>query len=81
MRAARSWFAHLLALVGIIVWLEAIWPELLSPDLRFFTLTVFGGVLFLVVRTALAEFTSRRKVSRYLGSQRDLSLHKPEALP
>ena len=31
MRAARSWFAHLLAVVGVIIWLESIWPDLIPP--------------------------------------------------
>lgn len=48
MKAARSWFSHLLAVTGVVIWLQAIWPDLVHADIRFFTLTVFGGILFLL---------------------------------
>jgi hypothetical protein len=46
MRTARSWFAHLLAALGVVIWLQAIWPDGLS-DIRFFLLALYAGVLFL----------------------------------
>ena len=63
MATARSWFAHLLAVLGVVLWLEAIWPAFLPPGIRFFALTLFGGVLFLTLPTAIAEFVSQRKLS------------------
>lgn len=55
MGAARSLFAHLLAITGVVIWLEAIWPHLLPPDIRFFVLVVFGGILFLALRVIIEE--------------------------
>jgi hypothetical protein len=72
MRAARSWFTHLLAVVGVIIWLEAIWPDLIPADVRFFTLAVFGGVLFLSIRAAIEEVVSRHRLRRYIAGQKEL---------
>jgi hypothetical protein len=30
MRAGRSWFTHLLAVTGVVIWQEVIWRDLLS---------------------------------------------------
>jgi hypothetical protein len=68
-RAARSWFVHLLAVVGVILWIESIWPDLLSPNIRFFSLVVFGGVLFITIRTAIEEIACRRRVQSCLKAQ------------
>lgn len=70
MREARSWFAHLLALLGVIIWLEAIWSNLLSSDIRFYTISVFGGVFFLTVHAAIAEIVWRRKLKSCLAARR-----------
>jgi hypothetical protein len=74
MRAARSWFIHLLALVGVIIWLEAIWPDLVAADVRVFTLAVFGGILFLSIRTVIEEVVSRRRLARYIASKKGVTL-------
>jgi hypothetical protein len=74
MRAARSWFTPLLALVGVIIWLEAIWPDLIPADIRFFTLAVFGGILFLSIRAAIEEVVSRRRLKRYIASKKGVTL-------
>jgi hypothetical protein len=74
MSAARSFFAHLLAIVGAVIWLAAIWPELLPPDIRFFALAVFGGLLFLTIRAAIEELVSRRRLKRYLAAQKGVAL-------
>jgi hypothetical protein len=73
MRAARSWFIHLLAVVGVIVWLEAIWPELAPADIRVFTLAVFGAILFLSIRTVIEEVVSRRRLKRYVASTKGVT--------
>jgi hypothetical protein len=74
MRAARSWFIHLLALVGVIIWLEELWPDLVPADVRFFTLAVFGGILFLSIRTTIEEVVSRRRLTRYIASKKGVTL-------
>ena len=74
MRAARSWCTHLLAVVGVIIWLEAIWPDLIPSDIRFFTLAVFGGILFLSIRAAIEEVVSRRRLKRYIASKKGVTL-------
>jgi hypothetical protein len=78
MSAARSWFAHLLAVLGVVFWLEAIWPDLLPVGIRFFALALFGGVLFLTLRTAIAEIVSQRKLKRCLADQTEIVAHRPE---
>jgi hypothetical protein len=78
MRAARSWFAHLLAILGVVFWLEAIWPDLLPVGIRFFALALFGGVLFLTLRTAIAEIVSQRKLKRSLAGQPGTVARHPE---
>lgn len=74
MKAARSWFSHLLAVTGVVIWLEAIWPDLIPADIRFFTLAVFGGILFLVIRAAIEEVVSRRRLKRYIASKKGVTL-------
>jgi hypothetical protein len=78
MATARSWFAHLLAVLGVVLWLEAIWPAFLPPGIRFFALTLFGGVLFLTLPTAIAEFVSQRKLKRSLGAKHGVIFRGPE---
>jgi len=78
MATARSWFAHLLAVIGVVFWLAAIWPDFLPPGIRVFALTLFGGVLFLTLRTAIAEFVSQRKLKRCLDTEHGLVLRDPE---
>jgi hypothetical protein len=74
MRAARSWFIHLLAVVGVIIWLETIWPDLIPADIRVFTLAVFGGILFLSIRAAIEEVVSRRRLKRYVAGKKGVRL-------
>jgi hypothetical protein len=66
MSTARSWFVHLLAIVGVVIWLEEIWPDMLPPDIRFFTLAIFGGILFLALRVVIEELTWRVRLKRCL---------------
>jgi hypothetical protein len=73
MRAARSWFIHLLAVVGVIIWLEELWPDLVPVDVRIFTLAVFGGILFLSIRAAIEEVVSRRTLTRYVASKKEVT--------
>jgi hypothetical protein len=74
MRATRSWFIHLLAVAGVIIWLETIWPDLVPADIRVFTLAVFGGILFLSIRAAIEEVVSRRRLKRYVADKKGVTL-------
>ena len=60
--------------MGVIIWLEAIWPDLIPADIRFFTLAVFGGILFLSIRAAIEEVISRRRLKRYIASKKGVTL-------
>jgi hypothetical protein len=66
MRAARSLFAHLMAITGVVLWLEAIWPDLLSAKMRVFSLVVFGANLFLLLRVVVEEVVLRVRLKRCL---------------
>jgi hypothetical protein len=74
---ARSTMAHLLAIVGILIWLEGIWPDLLPEEARFFTFVFWGSMLFVTVSIALEEFVLSRKLASYLARKGGVSLHKP----
>lgn len=78
-RAARSCFVHFLAAAGVVVWIDAIWPDVLAPDLQLFFLVVFGGALFAAVRTAIEEGVRRRRYECYLKAQGSLleDQHEP----
>lgn len=78
MATARAWFAHLLAVLGVVFWLAAIWPEFLPPGIRIFGLALFGGVLFLTLRAGIAEFVSQRKLKRCLDTEHGIVLRDPE---
>ena len=78
MSAARSMLAHLLAIVGVLIWLEAIWPDFLSEQARFFILVFWGGILFVVLWVAVEEYVLWRKLKSYLARKGGVSLHKTE---
>jgi hypothetical protein len=73
MRAARSWFIHLLAVVGAIIWLEAIWPDLIPEDIRFFTWPYSVAFSFLVFGAAIEELVSRHRLKRYVASKTEVT--------
>ncbi|GEM_PF-3340954 len=60
-RAARSCMVHLLAAAGVVIWIEAIWPDLLDAELRLLSLVLFGGALFAALRTVIEEKVRRRR--------------------
>jgi hypothetical protein len=76
MSAARSMLVHLLAFVGVVIWLEGIWPDLLPEEVRFFTFILCGSFLFLTIWVALEEYALRRKLTRYQARKEGVSLHK-----
>ena len=44
---AKSVCLHLLAIVGILVWFEAMWPAIIPGPMETFVLTVWGALLAL----------------------------------
>ncbi|HYT53724.1 MAG TPA: hypothetical protein VEQ38_03345 [Verrucomicrobiae bacterium] len=77
MGAARSLFAHLLAISGVVIWLEAIWPDLLPPDIRLFVLVVFGGILFLALRVIIEEVIWQVRLKRCLKTNEGVKMTDP----
>jgi hypothetical protein len=80
MSAARSLFAHLLAIVGMVIWLDAIWPDWLPPEVRQFSLVLWGSILVLLIWAAIEEYVSRRRLKRYLAAQKGVALDKSDEL-
>jgi hypothetical protein len=72
MGAARSFLAHLLAMTGLVIWLETIWPDLLAPEIRFFVLAVFGGFLVLALGVVIEEIAWRVRLKRCLKADEGL---------
>jgi hypothetical protein len=66
MAAARSFVAHILAITGVVIWLEAIWPGLFASEIQFFALAVFGGNLFLALGVLIEEIVWRVRLKRRL---------------
>jgi hypothetical protein len=65
MGAAKRFSLHLLALVGVVVWIGAMWPALLPAKLMEYALALWGGLLFIAVLTSVEEWIWQRKVARY----------------
>jgi hypothetical protein len=63
---------------GVVIWLEEIWPNLLPPQIRYFSLAIFGGLLFLTIRVAIEEVVSHRRLKRYLDAQKGVTLGNTE---
>jgi hypothetical protein len=70
MKTGRSMLVHLLAFVGVAIWLEATSPGLLPDDLRIFAVVLWGSFLFLTVWVAVEEYVLWRKFSAYLMTQK-----------
>ncbi|HEY2922459.1 MAG TPA: hypothetical protein VGK77_26050 [Candidatus Binatia bacterium] len=65
MSAAKKFCLHLLAVVGVVVWLGAMWPALLPPRLLESAFALWGAVLFFAVLAGVEEWLWHRKVARY----------------
>jgi hypothetical protein len=65
MHDARYMLVHLLAFVGVVIWIEAIEPDLLPREVRLFTLILWGSFLFLTIWVAIEEFVLWRRFSAY----------------
>jgi hypothetical protein len=67
-----------LAIIGMLIWIQAIWPDLIPEEARFFILVLWGSILFVTVWVAVEEHVWRRKLSRYWGQKGGVSLHRIE---
>jgi hypothetical protein len=65
MHAARYMLVHLLAFVGVVIWVEAIEPDLLPRELRLFTFILWGSFLFLTIWVAIEEYVLWRRFSAH----------------
>ena len=68
MGAARSFLAHLLTITGALMWLGAIWPNLVGPDIEFFALAAFGGFFLLAIGITIEEMIWRIRLKRRLAA-------------
>ena len=64
---AKSFYLHLLAIVGVLVWLAAIWPSLIPGELEEFVLIVWGALFFVAVWASVEAWTCRRRMIWYLS--------------
>ena len=80
MGVARSLFAHLLAITGMVLWLEVIWPGLLESEIRFFVLILFGSLLFLALRVGVEEVIWRVRLKRCLKANEGVKLEDAHRL-
>jgi len=67
MSAAKSRYLHLLAIVGVWVWLGAMWPSLLPVQVEEFVLVAWGVLLLLAVWASVETWAWHRKMTRYLS--------------
>lgn len=77
MTAARSFCFHLLAVVGVAVWLGAIWPSLLPPEVRVFALVLWGGLLFVAIWAIVGEWLWRWRLTRRLDEHQAKQRNSP----
>ena len=68
MSAARSLCAHLLAVIGVALWLDEVWPGLLPRDVRTVALILGGGFLVMTLWFGIEEYFSGRKLKTYLSA-------------
>ena len=76
MRATRFMLIHLLAFVGVVVWILAISPDLLPQRARHFTFIVWGSFLFLTISVVVEEYVLWRKLAGLLTPKGGLSYAK-----
>jgi hypothetical protein len=70
MSAARSMLVHLLAFLGVVVWVTAISPDLFPKEARLFTVILWGSFLFLTIWVAVEEYLLSRKLTRLSDAER-----------
>ena len=67
MSAARSLAVHLLAVVGVMVWLGASWPMLLPGQGKAFVLALWGALLCVGILAGMKEWIWYRRLERRLA--------------
>jgi hypothetical protein len=65
MSGAKKFSLHLLAIVGVVVWVGAMWPALLPSQVLEPALALWGVLLFLAILASVEEWLWHRKVERY----------------
>jgi hypothetical protein len=70
MSAAKSRYLHLLAIVGVGVWVGAMWPSLLPVQMEEFILVLWAALLLIVVWASVETWACGRKMTRYLGEHK-----------
>jgi hypothetical protein len=66
MSGTRSFCVHLLALVGVFVWLGVCWPSLLPAQAHVFAAECWGVLLFITILASAEEWRWYRRRARYL---------------
>ena len=66
MSAAKSRYLHLLAIVGVWVWLGTVWPSLLPAQVEEFVLVVWGVLLLIAAWVSVETWAWHRRMTRYL---------------
>lgn len=67
--AAKSFFLHLLALAGVVVWVGAMWPAALPPQMLDDALALWVALLFFAALASVEEWLWHRKVARYKNNR------------
>jgi hypothetical protein len=68
MSAARSLCAHLLAVIGVALWLDEVWPGLLPAEVRIFALILGSAFFVMTLWFGVEEYFSGRKLKTYLSA-------------
>jgi hypothetical protein len=66
MNGLRSLAVHVLALLGVVQWIELVWPAVFPPGLRPILLVAFGAILLGAVWVGVLEYRWSRIQSRLL---------------
>jgi hypothetical protein len=69
---------HLLAFVGVVIWVEAIEPDLLPREVRLFTFILWGSFLFLTIWVAIEEYILWRRCSDHSTRKGGVSSRETE---
>jgi hypothetical protein len=69
MSGAKKFSLHLLAIVGAVLWVGAMWPALLPPQVLYSALMLWLGLLFFAILASIEEWLWHRKVARYRSDQ------------
>ncbi|HEX9443181.1 MAG TPA: hypothetical protein VGA73_03635 [Candidatus Binatia bacterium] len=67
--AAKKIYLHLLAAVGALVWMGALWPALLPVQVEDFALALWGGLFLLILWASFDEWSWHRRVENYRKEQ------------